>query len=71
MALDRAKADDQIFVKNGVKILVDANSAMYLEGSEVDYVDTAMGSGFKIQNPNAEASSCGESGGSCGCGSKN
>jgi iron-sulfur cluster assembly accessory protein len=43
---------------NGVKVIVDPRSAMYIQGAEVDFVDTMMGGGFKIDNPNA-ASSCG------------
>ncbi|BCJ86525.1 hypothetical protein skT53_15100 [Effusibacillus dendaii] len=61
MALDRAKEQDQVFTENGVKVLVDMNSAQYLNGAEVDYVDSLMGAGFKISNPNATSS--------CGCGS--
>jgi iron-sulfur cluster assembly accessory protein len=43
---------------NGVKVIVDPRSAMYIQGAEVDFVDSMMGGGFKIENPNA-ASSCG------------
>ncbi len=43
---------------NGVKVIIDPRSAMYIGGAEVDFVDTMMGGGFKIDNPNA-ASSCG------------
>ncbi|HEX8552688.1 MAG TPA: iron-sulfur cluster insertion protein ErpA [Abditibacteriaceae bacterium] len=43
---------------NGVKVIVDSRSAMYIQGAEVDFVDNMMGGGFKIDNPNA-ASSCG------------
>ena len=43
---------------NGVKVIVDSRSAMYIEGAEVDFVENMMGGGFKIDNPNA-ASSCG------------
>jgi iron-sulfur cluster assembly protein len=43
-----------------VKLVVDEVSINYLRGATVDYVDTLMGSGFKIENPNAVAS--------CGCG---
>jgi iron-sulfur cluster assembly accessory protein len=63
----------------GVKVVVDEISINYLRGSTVDYVDDLMGSGFKIENPNA-VSTCGcgssfrtqgseaaEEGGSCGC----
>jgi len=49
---------DSEFVINGVKVIVDPRSSLYLEGAEVDFVEGIMGSGFKIDNPNA-ASSCG------------
>lgn len=53
-----AMEGDQQFEVNGVKVIVDSRSAMYIEGAEVNYVDTLMGGGFKIENPNA-ASTCG------------
>jgi iron-sulfur cluster assembly protein len=46
---------------NGVKVIVDPRSAMYIQGAEVDFVESMMGGGFKIENPNAASS--------CGCGS--
>ena len=46
---------------DGVKVVVDEVSIDYLRGASVDYVENVMGSGFKIDNPNAIAS--------CGCGS--
>lgn len=46
---------------NGVKVVVDEISIDYLRGASIDYVDDIMGSGFKIENPNAVSS--------CGCGS--
>ena len=59
--LDDARAtDDLVLEKAGATVLIDAMSVMYLEGSEIDYVDDLIGSSFKIQNPNATAS--------CGCG---
>jgi iron-sulfur cluster assembly protein len=65
---------------DGVKVVVDEISIDYLRGATIDYVDDIMGSGFKIENPNA-VSSCGcgssfrtkneagaeSSGGGCGC----
>lgn len=48
--------------KNGVKVVVDRESATYLEGTEIDYVDSLQGSGFTFLNPNAKSScSCGQS----------
>ncbi|CAN1558238.1 sufA Fe-S cluster assembly scaffold protein [Fimbriimonadaceae bacterium] len=63
MALDdnSPEEDDKLFEQNGIKILVDAISLSYMEGSHVDYVDDVLGGGFKIENPNATSS--------CGCGS--
>jgi len=53
--------DDFDFEYSGVKILVDSMSWGYLQGSEIDYQDDAMGSSFVINNPNAQTT--------CGCGS--
>jgi iron-sulfur cluster assembly accessory protein len=52
--------DDLAIEKNGVVVLVDSISQMYLEGAELDYVDELIGAAFKVNNPNATAS--------CGCG---
>lgn len=55
------KADDDIaFEKDGATVLVDELSLVYMEGSEIDFVDDLMGQSFQIRNPNAVAS--------CGCG---
>ena len=51
---------DQVSDQHGVRLMVDAKSAVYLAGSTVDYVDDLNGAGFKIQNPNASST--------CGCG---
>ncbi|MGB8648058.1 MAG: iron-sulfur cluster insertion protein ErpA [Anaerolineae bacterium] len=85
MAFENTMEDgDFVFESNGVRLYVDPASAMYLEGATVDYVDSLMGGGFRIENPNAVSTcSCGQSfssgqqeghshgnsgGGSCGCG---
>jgi iron-sulfur cluster insertion protein len=52
---------DEEFESNGVKLYVDPLSYQYLDGTEIDYVDGAHGSGFKFGNPNVT--------GTCGCGS--
>ncbi len=53
---------DFVFESNGVRLYVDPASAMYREGAEVDYVDSLMGGGFRIENPNAVSTcSCGQS----------
>ncbi len=68
---------DSVFESSGVRVYVDSASAMYLEGATVDYVDSLMGGGFRIENPNAVSTcSCGQSfsaeegghGSACGCG---
>ncbi|MGE5596025.1 MAG: iron-sulfur cluster insertion protein ErpA [Hyphomicrobiales bacterium] len=62
MALARSAEDDDIVLEQlGVKILIDPESAQYLQGAEIDYVDDIMKSGFSIYNPNATKS--------CACGS--
>lgn len=63
LALEDAPGEDDIVhVENGVKIVVDPFSARYLKGCVVDYVESLMGSGFKIDNPNATSScACGHS----------
>jgi iron-sulfur cluster assembly protein len=62
MALARSVEDDDLVLDQlGVKIVVDPESAQYLEGAEIDYVDDIMKSGFSIYNPNAVKS--------CACGS--
>src|SRR5436190_2253345 len=52
--------DDTIFTQNGLRLVVDENSAHYLQGAQIDYEDSLMGGGFRIFNPNAVRS--------CGCG---
>ena len=83
MALEAEARDyDHVIEHDGVKIFIDPTSMMYLEGASIDYVDSIMGGGFKIENPNAVTScGCGSSfktqesegysepaGGGCGCG---
>ena len=59
MALDEEpRPYDQIIEKDGVKLFVDPTSMMYLNQATIDYEESMMGGGFKIDNPNA-ASSCG------------
>lgn len=72
MALDNApRADDQVSEVGGVKLLVDPMSAPYLEGAQVDYVDSLMGKGFTVTNPNAvQADGGGGCGGGCSCGAR-
>ena len=51
---------DSLIEQDGVRVVVDPMSAMYLKGSEIDFVDALMGGGFALRNPNAVSS--------CGCG---
>ena len=62
MTLDKEpNSDDKIMDMDGLKVFVDTRSLLYLNGTQVDYVDTPDGSGFKFDNPNAKAScACGE-----------
>jgi iron-sulfur cluster assembly accessory protein len=52
---------DKTFNFDGLKVFVDATSAMYLNGCVVDYVETLEAAGFKFENPNVKST--------CGCGS--
>ncbi|MGF1645014.1 MAG: iron-sulfur cluster insertion protein ErpA [Thiotrichales bacterium] len=62
MSLEEAAGEDDVVVEFGtVKLLVDPLSAPLLEGVTVDFVDSLNGSGFKFENPNAQAT--------CACGS--
>ena len=58
---DQAQDVDQSFESQGVKMLCDQMSLMYLVGTEIDYVESVQGSGFKFTNPNVKST--------CGCGS--
>ena len=51
---------DQIFEFDGLKVFVDKQSLLYINGAEVDYIEGLHGAGFKFNNPNVT--------GSCGCG---
>lgn len=63
MDLQDSPANRDILVDTaGVKVVVDPKSALYVTGSELDYVDALQEGGFKVHNPNAATScSCGES----------
>ena len=61
MIEDAPTPEDQTLESNGVKVYVDGKSIDLLRGSQIDYVDTLMGAGFTVNNPNAVAA--------CGCGS--
>ena len=61
MALDQTREGDAVVEQDGVRFLVDSESAAYLEGATLDYRDGLTGVGFHIVNPNAART--------CGCGS--
>lgn len=62
LGFDTEQHDDDIaFEQGGVKVLVDEQSAEYLQGAIVDFQDGLQGKGFAVENPNST--------GSCGCGS--
>jgi len=53
---------DQLFEDNGIKLIVDMRSFLYLSGTELDYTEGLEGEGFHFHNPNANRTcSCGES----------
>jgi len=61
MAFEEQPRDfDTVVSAEGVRLIVDPTSLMYLQGAVIDYVDSLMGGGFRIENPNAVSS--------CGCG---
>ena len=62
LALEEAapKPYDTVFEQEGITVLVDAKSQLYLDGTTVDYKNGLMGGGFEFLNPNAKKS--------CGCG---
>lgn len=60
MSFDLPKPDDQEFTCEGVPVLIDPTSLVYLSGCSVDFDDGLHGKGFEIRNPNAQST--------CGCG---
>ncbi len=62
MALEgNIREQDTVVKMHGVEVVVDEVSIEYMRGASIDYIEDVMGSGFKIDNPNALSS--------CGCGS--
>ena len=61
MLEDAPTPEDRVLESNGVKVYVDGRSIDLLQGAQIDYVDTLMGAGFTVNNPNAVSA--------CGCGS--
>jgi iron-sulfur cluster assembly protein len=59
---DQPASRDILVESSGIKVVVDPKSALYITGSELDFVDALQEGGFKIKNPNAASScSCGAS----------
>jgi iron-sulfur cluster assembly protein len=61
LAFDEQRDGDVVFESSGLKILVDTQSLPYVDGSEIDYIESLQGAGFQVNNPNVVAA--------CGCGS--
>jgi len=61
MLEDQPTPEDITIESRGIKVYVDQQSTQYLGGAEIDYLDTLMGAGFTVNNPNAVSG--------CGCGS--
>ena len=61
LAFDEKRDDDIVFEDHGLQLLVDPQSLPYVDGSQIDYVDSLQGAGFQVSNPNVTAA--------CGCGS--
>lgn len=54
------RPDDNVFESNGITVFLDSKSALYLQGTELDFSDGLNGTGFSFRNPNAQRT--------CGCG---
>ena len=57
---DTVEDEDQVFESNGVKVIIDPKSMLYLDGTELDYAKEGLNEGFQFNNPNVKDS--------CGCG---
>ena len=58
--VDELNPDDQVFEDNGIKIIIDGKSLVYLDGTQLDFAKEGLNEGFQFNNPNAN--------GECGCG---
>ena len=60
--VDEIQDDDSVFESNGVKVVVDAKSLIFIDGTEVDFAKEGLNEGFQFRNPNAkDECGCGES----------
>src|SRR5439155_7683422 len=60
LAFDQQREGDQIYEYQEIRVLIDSQSLPFVDGSQVDYVDSLQGAGFAVNNPNVVAA--------CGCG---
>lgn len=60
MDMDTPRDGDKVFERDGAKVVVDRKSFLYLNGTELDFQDSLMSSGFTLRNPNVKRT--------CGCG---
>ncbi len=58
--VDDVNEEDEVFEDRGIKVIVDAKSLLYIDGTELDFVKEGLNEGFQFNNPNAS--------GECGCG---
>jgi len=58
--VDQIEDDDQVFESQGIKVIVDPKSLVYIDGTELDFVREGLNEGFKFDNPNVKNE--------CGCG---
>ena len=60
--VDELNEDDNVFEQDGVKVIVDTKSLVYLDGTQLDFVKEGLNEGFKFINPNVkDQCGCGES----------
>jgi len=57
---DKIEVEDQVFESQGIKIIVDPKSLIYIDGTELDFVREGLNEGFQFNNPNVKNQ--------CGCG---
>lgn len=59
---DEVNPEDEVFESNGIKVIVDPKSMVYLDGTQLDYTREGLNEGFKFDNPNVkDECGCGES----------
>ena len=57
---DEVNSEDVVFDEQGIQVIIDPKSLVYLDGTELDYAKEGLNEGFKFNNPNVK--------GECGCG---